>query len=80
MAKLGSPFWGSPSYAPKDKDVARFLEAIRNVTEKQSAERALRTATSAMHAIVAFVAEKFGLKEVMALLDRLRGEVAGETP
>ena len=79
MAKLGSPFWGQPSYAPKDKDVARFLEAIREITKKQKPERALRTATSAMHAIVAFIADKFGLKEVMALLDRLRGEVAGET-
>ena len=70
-------FWGEPTCQPSEKDVARFLEIIRELTEKQSDKRALRTATSALDAIVAFVAERFGVKEALALLDRLRGEVSG---
>jgi len=77
MAKIGSPFWGQPTYRPRNKDVARFLEVIRKATEKQSAERALQTATSALEAIIAFIAEKAGLKEVLALLERLHREVIG---
>jgi len=79
MTKLEKSFWGDPKYEPRDKDVARFLSVIRDLTEDQSDKKALGTATSALQAIVAFIAERFGLKEVMALLDRLRAEVTGQT-
>jgi hypothetical protein len=77
MARLETSFWGDPKYTPRDKDVARFVEVIRELTEKQSDTRALKTATSALSAIIVFIVERFGLKEALALLDRLRNEVTG---
>jgi hypothetical protein len=70
-------FWGKPTHKPKDKDVARFVEAIRTLTENQNPTRTLKIATSAFSAIVAFVVERFGPKEAIALLDTLRAEVMG---
>lgn len=70
-------FWGPPTYAPKDKDVARFVEVINEITERYGKERSLRIATSAMQAIVAFIVHHNGPREALALLDRLRNEVFG---
>jgi hypothetical protein len=70
-----SSFWGNPTYKPADKDVARFVETIRELTEKTSKQRKLKVATSAMHAITAFVAHECGPREAVAILDKLRAEL-----
>lgn len=67
-------FWGDPTYKPSDKDVARFVEIISELTEKSSKQRKLKVSTSAMHAIAAFVAHECGLREAVAILDKLRAE------
>jgi hypothetical protein len=68
-------FWGNPTYKPADKDVVRFVEAIRELTEKNSKQRKLKVATSAMHAITAFIAHDCGPREAIAILDKLRAEL-----
>jgi hypothetical protein len=70
-------FWGSPTYEPLDKDVARFLEAIRELTKDQGRAHKLKTATSAMHAICAFVERDFGPKEALTLIDKLKTDITG---
>jgi hypothetical protein len=70
-------FWGNPTYKPRDKDVARFVERIRDLTEKTGKHRKLKIATSAMHAITAFVAHECGPREALAILDKLRAELTG---
>jgi len=78
MSERGTSFWGDPRYAPKDKDVARFVELIREITENYSDTRALQIATSALKAVAAFISHRFGPKELLALLDRLRNEVTDQ--
>jgi len=68
-------FWGNPTYKPADKDVARFVETIRELTEKTSTQRKLKVATSAMHAITTFVTQECGPREALAILDELRAEL-----
>lgn len=72
---LGTGFWGAPRYAPRNKDVARDLEAIRTLTKNASPARKLKVATSALHAITSFVTVECGPRETLALLDKLRAEL-----
>ena len=71
---MGS-FWGTPTSPPRGKDVAKFLEIIRKLTEKQPDRHALRIATAALVAIVAFIHDRFGPKEALALLDTEREKI-----
>jgi hypothetical protein len=68
-------FWGNPTYRPRDKDVARFLEQIRKLTADMTQQRSLGIASSALHAIASFIAVEHGLRELYALLDRIKAEV-----
>lgn len=77
MAELGKSFWGNPTYRPKDEDVSSFVDTIRELAGEQTDERALKLCTSAMHAIVAYVVERFRPKEALALLDKMRIELIG---
>lgn len=70
-------FWGPATNQPKAPDVARFLETIRSLTEKHPPERKLKLATSALHAIAAFVVKEFGPKELISLLDEIREGITG---
>jgi hypothetical protein len=72
MARLGKSFWGDPTCQPREADVARFLEVIRETTRNYGPKRALQIATSAMEAITAFVVHSHGPREALALLDKLR--------
>jgi hypothetical protein len=73
---MGS-FWGEPTCQPNDKDVVRLVEYLRKQSEHSTRERTLQTATSAMRAIVAYVTEEHGPREAMAIIDKVRGDVAG---
>lgn len=77
MARPETSFWGSPSLEPRDPDVARFLETIREITKNYPPKRSLSLATSAMQAIVAFVIHTHGPREALALLDKLKAEIVG---
>jgi len=68
-------FWGEPKHEPNPGDVARFLEVVRTLTEKQTPDRKLRLATSALHAICAFICKEFGPKEMFAITDKIRAGV-----
>ncbi len=43
----GKSFWGDPTHKTQDKDVARFVEVIRTITNSYGDKRALKIATSA---------------------------------
>jgi len=74
------PFWGKPSATIRDKDVVKFIEVIRKVTETQSRDRRLYIATNAMKAIASVIVADQGRKEAMAVLDKVRSEIVlGET-
>lgn len=73
---MGS-FWGVPTHEPKDKDVARHLGVIREQCAKFDDVRALGLATTMMRAAVAFISMRFGARETMAVLDRLKADVQG---
>ena len=70
-----SRFWGEPTFEPEGKEVAKFVEAIRKLTEKQGEDRCLRTATSAVEAIVLFIADRHGPREALAILGRLNDQI-----
>ena len=75
MAEVGKSFWGDPRYTPQDKDVAYFVELIRTTAQDYSDARALKIATSALKAVAGFIAHRFGPREALAQLDRLRNEI-----
>ena len=68
-------FWGDPTYKPRGKDVARFVEIIRELTDGQPRGRKLGLATSAMHAITGFVATEGGPREALSMLDKLKADL-----
>ena len=75
-----SSFWGGPQLKPIDRDVAKHLASIRELTEDKGDKRSLQIATSALHAIIAFIVDRFGPKEALSLLDTLRSDLIGATP
>jgi len=70
-------FWGEPTFQPKNKDVVKLVAYLREQAKNQPHKRTLQTATSAMRAIVAYVAEEHSPREALAILDLLRKDVAG---
>jgi hypothetical protein len=75
--KIAKSFWGDPTFEVKNKDIAHTMTMIRTITEGQTDRRALRTATNTLHAVAAYVASRFGVREILAILDNLRIEIMG---
>jgi hypothetical protein len=72
---ITAPFWGAPKFQPDMADVARLLGVIRELTDDQGDTRTLQIATSAAFAICGFIENRFGPREVLALLDGLRDQI-----
>ena len=73
---MGS-FWGTPTCQPKDKDVAKLIEYLREMTRRQDRARTLQVATSAMRAISLHVAQVHGPREALAIADMVASEIKG---
>jgi hypothetical protein len=71
-------FWGAPSIEPAAKEVARLVTVIREACAGSTDERALLIATAALHATAAYLAHRFKPREALAVIDRVRAEIAGE--
>ena len=74
---MQTSFWGQPTFEARDAETAKHVEAIRELTKNHGPDRTLAVATSSLKAIALFVADKFGAREAMALLDSLRTEIMG---
>lgn len=72
-------FWGAPTCEPRNKDVARLVEYLRELTKRTGKGHTLRVATSSIKAIVTYVATEHGPREALAIIDAIRAETKGLT-
>ena len=65
-------FVGPATIAPKDRDVIRFLDAIRSVLKKRSESDRLRLVTHVIHSVAEYTLLTFGHRETLAIIAEVK--------